>query len=638
MRPVDYLRIVRRRWWVLLVTAVIASSLAFATRPSSSARSEADQPKVRYRATHTLISGSDGADFTQGRTLGRTALLVTTGAVPERVSDQIKQYQWPEVEALKDKACEATKGKAGAASSNSACSKNGKAAGVNAGVDSVRLGYGGSIVVKTETDVATGSLAITAETPSAKSASKVANLFAMNLLAYLDETAQARYNTQVLAYTTARDQVTADVAGMDRQLSNPFLGQTERDALSIRRQTALRKLASNDDTLANLVQMGPVRTALRTIESASPKQVTILVGSTGGSMGDMQRLLLGAAIGVAIGLAILLLIEMMSSIIRDVPGTEGAAKMPVVAEIPVMRMERGQVFEPAIVADPTSLMSEAYRAMRTSLLALWARHPKNHRPFAGDEADRSVPELRILLVTSPGPAEGKSTSAVNLAAAFAEAGQRVLVVDGDFRRPQMHKYFHGESEPNVGSLEANCTAADVDAVAQETGIPGVRFVAAVPTRTDPGRAVVLVKAAALAGKELADLVIVDSPPILFANDAAELSTFCDATVLMARAGWTRRGGVVAAADLLRRLEATVIGAVLVGAERNGKSGYYGYYGYYGYGYGYAHPGEVPKLQRMFPWRTPKPAPMVRPRPSGEQVPVGAADSRPDPDLDLTSED
>ena len=161
--------------------------------------------------------------------------------------------------------------------------------------------------------------------------------------------------------------------------------------------------------------------------------------------------------------------------------------MPVIAEIPVMRMERGQAFEPAIVADPTSLMSEAYRAMRTSLLALWARHPKNHRPFAGDEAERAVPELRILLVTSPGPAEGKSTSAVNLAAAFAVAGQRVLVIDGDFRRPQMHKYFHGESEPNVGSLEANCTSADVDAVAQETGIPGVRFVAAVPTRTDPDR-------------------------------------------------------------------------------------------------------------------------------------------------------
>ena len=53
-------------------------------------------------------------------------------------------------------------------------------------------------------------------------------------------------------------------------------------------------------------------------------------------------------------------------------------------------MQRGQAFEPAIVVDPTSLMSEAYRAMRTSLLALWARHPKNHRPFAGDEAERAV--------------------------------------------------------------------------------------------------------------------------------------------------------------------------------------------------------------------------------------------------------
>ena len=103
------------------------------------------------------------------RSYGRTALLVTTGAVPERVSEQIKQYRWPEVEALKDKSCDASKGKGGANAATGACSKTAKTGGVNAGVDSVRLGYGGSIVVKTETDVATGSLAITAETPSAKS-------------------------------------------------------------------------------------------------------------------------------------------------------------------------------------------------------------------------------------------------------------------------------------------------------------------------------------------------------------------------------------------------------------------------------------------------------------------------------------
>jgi capsular exopolysaccharide synthesis family protein len=240
---------------------------------------------------------------------------------------------------------------------------------------------------------------------------------------------------------------------------------------------------------------------------------------------------------------------------------------------------------------------------------MWQRHPKNTplpdaAPAVGTGAPRGRP-LRALLVTSPGPAEGKSISVVNLAAAFAETGMSVIIIDADFRRPTQYRYLDRPKSPNLGDVDITCEPEDLEAVLQDTEVPGVRLAASAPTRSDPGHAIAVAKSAVRAATQLADLVIVDSPPLLLANDAADLALGVDAAVLLARAGWTRRSGIVASADLMRRLEAPVIGIVIVGAEHGVRAGYYGYYGYYGYGYGYAHPGEVSIVKRLMPWRSRK---------------------------------
>jgi hypothetical protein len=156
-------------------------------------------------------------------------------------------------------------------------------------------------------------------------------------------------------------------------------------------------------------------------------------------------------------------------------------------------------------------------------------------------------------------------------------------------------------------------------------VPGVRLAASAPNRADPGHAIAVAKSAARVGQELADIVIVDSPPLLLANDASDIALSVDASILLARSGWTRRSGVVSSAELLRRLEAPVIGVVIVGAEHGVRAGYYGYYGYYGYGYGYAHPGEVSIVSRLLPWKTRKngtaPSPGGNRRPTPGSVPA-----------------
>jgi capsular exopolysaccharide synthesis family protein len=324
-----------------------------------------------------------------------------------------------------------------------------------------------------------------------------------------------------------------------------------------------------------------------------------------------QRTLIGAAVGFLLGLAGLLIFEFLNARIRDVSGTEAAARMPLVAEIPALKMSRADRFRVLTAEDPASLMAEAYRSLRTSIVAMWQRHPLAHGAANedGGHVNPAWRPLRTLLITSPGPAEGKSVSAVNLAATFAETGASVIVIDADFRRPQLDRYFQRPAVPNLGDLGLDMTTKDFEAVLQDTNIPGVRFAASSPPKSSPGAAMAVAKAAVGIAKELADIVVIDSPPLLLANDASDLSTFADATVLLVRAGWTRHKAVAGAADLLRRLEATTVGVVLVGAEHGTHDGYYGYYGYYGYGYGYGRGESVEESlrHRLMPWRRPRPA-------------------------------
>ena len=144
----------------------------------------------------------------------------------------------------------------------------------------------------------------------------------------------------------------------------------------------------------------------------------------------------------------------------------------------------------------------------------------------------------------------------------------------------------------------------------------------------------IAKAAVEVAPSLCDIVILDSPPLLLANDAADLATIVDGVVLMVRSGWTRRGSVVRASDLLRRLEATVIGTVLVGVQHGRRGGYYGYYGYYGYGgYGTApdSPSDFDRLKkRLIPWSRGRRSggPVETPAELGASTPTNGEPPRP----------
>jgi capsular exopolysaccharide synthesis family protein len=588
MGPMEYLRILRRRWWVLLLTTLLGFSVNLATQSDAEAP-VTKAPAPKYTAFTTMISdplARQGTSF--GVQWDKLGLLITKGDVPQTVERRLGTLRRPP------------------SPSDFAPTTGRRGRGRSSPARSVSFPFA---TVSASASPSTGALTVAAVSWDRLYAVQMANLFTTELIKYLNSVGVQKYNMQLAGYNSVRATLESRVALLNSQIASA--SPTDAANLASQRDATLKQIDATNQAALQVSQRGPERPNLRTLEAASPARVTVMGGfASRPAITEEQRSLIGAAVGFLIGLAGLLIFEFLNARIRDVSGTESAARMPLVAEIPALKMSRADRFRVLTAEDPASLMAEAYRSLRTSIIAMWQRHPIAHGHVSSESGGGVNPAwrpLRTLLITSPGPAEGKSVSAVNLAATFAETGASVIVIDADFRRPQLDRYFQRQAVPNLGDLGLDMTTNDFEAVLQDTNIPGVRFAASSPPRSSPGTAMAVAKAAVGIAKELADIVIIDSPPLLLANDASDLSTFADATVLLVRAGWTRHKAVAGAADLLRRLEATTIGVVLVGAEHGTHDGYYGYYGYYGYGYGYGRGESVEESlrHRLMPWRRPR---------------------------------
>ena len=229
-----------------------------------------------------------------------------------------------------------------------------------------------------------------------------------------------------------------------------------------------------------------------------------------------------------------------------------------------------------VVHSPKSTASEAYRGIRTSLL------------FSSADV---APQ--IILVTSSGPREGKTTCSANIAAAMAQAGSRVIVVDCDLRRPRVHQLFGRDRSVGTSNiLVANCT---IDEAIQQTDIPNVDMIASGPVPPNPsellGSKHMMEMLVELRGRY--ERIIIDSPPISAVTDAVILSKIVDGVVLVIRAHQTNREVIRYAITQLRNVSAHIFGAVLNGVDM-GRDSYY-YYQYYYYYYG--QDGERKKKTR-----------------------------------------
>jgi tyrosine-protein kinase Etk/Wzc len=299
-----------------------------------------------------------------------------------------------------------------------------------------------------------------------------------------------------------------------------------------------------------------------------------------------KNLLLGLLVGLMFGVGAAFFMDYLDDTIKDEEEAKRALGWPLLAMIPAIETA-GDAVQPATRASrlvvqhkPKSSVAEAFRGLRTAI------------HFSSLKRD-----TKVVMITSSFPGEGKSTIAANLALTFAQAGNRVILVDCDLRRPSMNTIFEHPRSPGVTEV----LAGDISLVEalHTTDIENINLLTAGTIPPNPAELLCSDSMRdLLAGlRESYDIVIIDAPPVIPVTDAPLLTAFTDMVVVVLESGRIPAKAAQRMKELLQSVQAPVAGFVL--NDRTALfSGTYGYYGkgYYGKGYygrryyGYAYYG------------------------------------------------
>ncbi|HEX5431284.1 MAG TPA: polysaccharide biosynthesis tyrosine autokinase [Bryobacteraceae bacterium] len=279
---------------------------------------------------------------------------------------------------------------------------------------------------------------------------------------------------------------------------------------------------------------------------------------------------------IAVGAAVLS--DLLDKTIRDPEQVERTLHAEVIGSLPLIKARQKMLPGSALPAgrreeNDLSGFNESVRTLRNSILL--ANFDQRYRS---------------LLVTSAAPGEGKTTTAANLAAVHAEQGKRTLLIDGDLRRPSVHRNFN---IPSVVGL-SNVLMAEIPWREARIRVEGIEALDILPAGP-PSR-----RAADLVGRGLTelledaaseyDLVVLDAPPLLGFAEPLQMATATDGVLIVARAGQTSRKAVASVLGTLHRLRAKVVGVVLNEVHKELSDSYY-YHGYYRSYYRDAEAGE-----------------------------------------------
>jgi Mrp family chromosome partitioning ATPase len=545
-----YLSAFRRRWYLVLLPALVGAALGFLTTPSSAV--EIDDrgiplPTTEYfKAAHVLIEDSQAVDPTgtaAGVNLSQAAYLVNTGEVPARVAEEL---------------------------------------GID--VDEVE----DSLIGLPRAEVA--SIEVLAADTDGDRAVAMADSAASHLL----EVLQAQAETDA---ATARDEVVDRLDALDAQL-NQLNAQIAQDPPNRTQLEAQQRSVSNQYALVYeqfqaLANQPPPTAGLTTLEVAKAEEIpeaeyddikeTIREGApyvtgaaattteprsdsgdAGEGVGAVTRGVLGGIVGLGLGVGLVLLLDRFDGRLRRRDDVENVTGLTVVAEIPPLNRKQQRSLEVVAVAQPRSRSAEAYRVVRGAVLFGLG----GERPADGGAI--------VLMVTSANPGEGKTTTAANLAAVLAEGGFSVLVVNCDFRRPQVHRYLLEAPE------EVRLPAAGLDATVRPrpTRIPGVRLVTGLGEDDDdvnPLEIVALQRKVIEKARAHVDVIVLDTAPFLATNDASELLQLTDQVLMVVRSGKTTAEAAHRTSEILERFDAPTLGVVFNdSAESHAAQYYYGY--------------------------------------------------------------
>lgn len=277
-----------------------------------------------------------------------------------------------------------------------------------------------------------------------------------------------------------------------------------------------------------------------------------------------MNIFMASVFGLVFGAGVAFFFEYLDNTIHDPKDIEELLEIPFLGSVPSIKKGKTNPPIDLIVSRfPKSPQAEAYRTIRTGILfALAERQPKT------------------ILITSPGPLEGKTTTAANLAAAMAQSGSSVVLIDADLRKPRLHQIFSQDNSKGLSSVLVG--EASLDGSITQTPIVLLSLLASGPLPPNPAE---LLGSNAMQEliSELSrryDRVIIDSPPCMPVTDSILLSRLCDGVVLVIKDSYTTKEQAIIVRRRISDAKAKILGGVLNDMNAAHK-GYYYPYAHYG---------------------------------------------------------
>lgn len=497
----DHLRALRRRWWVVAVTAVVlvalALGLSLAQTPMYAATAEVLVPVTpRYASS----------------------LVEQNGAVRNQDAKRILQNQVQLIESsvTADKAAE-------------------------------ELGFRPVVTARSLTDA--DVVAIRAESPNPDEAARIANTVAAayvklrtaDSIESLDSTRSVvesrvtELNNQIKSIDDTIDALPADQRNTQyandlRQSRNFFVEQRQQ----------LQDTLNSVQLSAGLADSDAPRVINPAVPPTSPFQPTV-----------RRNLAIALVMGLLLGLGLAFLLDELDETLKSKEDFESTTRLVTLATIPkapAWKSRDGAVLH--YLSDPSSPTSEGYRSLRTAIQYVNLTTP-----------------IKTLLVTSALPNEGKSTTAANLAVAFAATGEPTAVVSCDLRRPRLHEFFGISGDTGFTTM----LREDVEPYRIPRPEQSPKSLLVIPSGPPPPNPSELLASPLTQDllrdlAEATNLLIIDGPPVLPVSDALVLARYVDAVLVVGRAGVTKRNTASRAVELLEQAGAPVIGMVVIGAE------------------------------------------------------------------------
>jgi polysaccharide biosynthesis transport protein len=410
--------------------------------------------------------------------------------------------------------------------------------------------------VTAEADANTDIIAVSAERSDPAVAAQLANAFADQFVAWRKETQQRSFDEAVKL--------------VDEQIAASAPGSTERQSLVDRRS----QLDVYKALLTGGLSVGEPAEPSNVPSSPKPKR--------DGALALMAGFILG------VGLAFVR--DSLDVKLHSAEEIAEATTLPLIAAIPEFRKHEKTSDKLVVLDDPRGPTAEAFRFLRTNL------------EFVDLNND-----AKVVMVTSPLPGQGKSTTIANLAIALLRAGKKVAVVEGDLRRPSLHRFFKITNTRGVTNVVARTSALEdaaqvltfhdpglkitmandrpVKPVADTAGSGGdlkLKLLSSGPLPPNPGEIVGSRQFGAVLDtlRAESDYVLVDAPPMFAVGDAAALGALVDGIIVVLRLDQTTADTIKTVEDFFTRVPARPLGIVVTGVPRTAKGKYYRYQAYY----------------------------------------------------------